>query len=271
MRNSKISIIMGIYNCADMLPEAIESILSQTYTDWELIMCDDASTDRTYEVAKSYKDRYPDKIILVRNEVNSRLSFSLNHCLQYATGEYIARMDGDDLSAPERFTKQITYLKEHPEVDLVGTAMQRFNDSGYANVDAKPQYPDRYTLRNRIPFNHATIMTYKRVYDKLGGYTVSERTNRAQDYDLWFRFYHAGFRGDNLQEALYFVREDMSAIKRRTFNVRWNAFKTTRMGYKLLGYPKWWIIRPAVSMVVKSLIPAGMMMKYREWQKKRNK
>ena len=109
-------------------------------------------------------------------------------------------------------------------------------------------------------------MTYKRVYEVLNGYTVAERTERGQDYDLWFRFFYAGFHGDNLQEALYLVREDEAAIRRRTFKVRWNAFKTTRFGYKLLGYPKRWLIRPAIAMVVKSLIPAKMMLLYREWQ-----
>lgn len=84
----KVSIIMGIYNCADTLSQAIDSILNQTYTDWELIMCDDASTDNTYDVAKSYRDKYPEKIVLIKNEVNSKLSFTLNHCLKYASGEY---------------------------------------------------------------------------------------------------------------------------------------------------------------------------------------
>ena len=268
MENNKISVIMGIYNCADTLPEAIDSILAQTYTDWELIMCDDCSSDGTCDVAMAYAERFPEKIILLRNEVNSKLAFSLNRCLEHASGEFVARMDGDDISAPERFVKQLSYLREHPDIDLVGTAMQRFSDKGMADIDIKQADPDRFTLHRSIPFNHATIMTYKRVYDALGGYTVAERTNRGQDYDLWFRFYHAGFSGGNIQEPLYLVREDMDAIKRRSFKVRWNAFKTTRYGYKLLGYPKWWIIRPAALMVFKSLVPYRMVAMYRGLQKK---
>lgn len=267
MTKGKISVIMGIYNCADTLGDAIESVLAQTYTDWELIMCDDASSDNTYETAKAYADRYPDRIKLIRNETNSFLAFSLNHCLQYAEGEYVARMDGDDKCAPDRFEKQIAYLSGHPDVDLVGTAMQRFSDEGgLANIDRKPARPDRYSLRTYIPFNHATIMTYKRVYDQLGGYTVADRTKRGQDYDLWFRFFNEGFRGDNLDEPLYLVREDANAIRRRSFKVRWSTYQTTRYGYKLLKYPKWWIIRPTVSTIVKSLTPYKAMELYRKWQ-----
>lgn len=269
MESGKISVIMGIYNCADTLPAAIESIISQTYTNWELIMCDDCSIDNTYVVAEHYSQKYPDRIILIHNEHNMRLAYSLNRCLQYADGEYIARMDGDDMCSLDRFEKQVAYLKTHPELDLVGTAMQRFDETGVHDIVYAVDKPDRYTLRRRIPFHHATILTYKYVFDKLNGYTVSERTKRAQDYDLWFRFYHESFSGDNLREALYFVREDPAAIRRRTFSVRYNAFKTTIYGFKLLNYPKWWLARPFLVMILKSAIPFFVMDWYRIIQAER--
>lgn len=89
---AKISILMGIYNCASTLAEAIDSILAQTFTDWELILCDDGSKDDTYAVADSYRRRYPHKIILIKNPQNMGLNFTLNHCLEHASGEYIARI-----------------------------------------------------------------------------------------------------------------------------------------------------------------------------------
>ena len=89
----KVSIIMGIYNCATTLPEAIDSIFAQTYSDWQLILCDDGSKDGTYVVAKAYQERLPDKIILLKNEENMGLNHTLNRCLQVAAGEYVARMD----------------------------------------------------------------------------------------------------------------------------------------------------------------------------------
>lgn len=265
----KISIIMGIYNCEKTLPEAIDSILNQTYDNWELIMCDDRSTDNTYTIAQEYQKIHPDKIILIQNETNSRLAFSLNHCLKYATGKYIARMDGDDISVPYRFEKQVEFLKENPNIHLVGTAMQRFNEKGFHDIVSSVKSPNKHTLRNSIPFHHATIMTYKSVYDKLNGYTVCERTKRAQDYDLWFKFYHAGFDGENLSDALYLVREDKDAIRRRTFKVRFNTFKTTCIGFKLLKFPKYWIIKPFFSMVFKSLTPFFIIDLYRLYQSKR--
>lgn len=263
MENEKISIIMGIYNCGVTLSEAIESIINQTYTNWELILCDDASTDNTYEVAQKYQKAYPDRIILLRNKKNMRLSYSLNKCLKYATGKYIARMDGDDISSPNRFQKQISFLNANKEIDLVGTAMQQFNESGYLAVIEKPIKIDKYSLRKIVPFNHATILTYKYVYDKLKGYTVSDRTSRCEDYDLWFRFFHAGFNGANMKEPLYFVREDMAALKRRTFKARWNGFKTTVYGFKLLGFPKRWLIIEFFKMILKSIIPSNVMLFYR--------
>ncbi len=269
MNEEKISVIMGIYNCSQTLPEAIDSILAQTYENWELILCDDGSTDNTYSVAQKYQEKYPDKIILIKNETNSRLAFSLNHCLKYATGKYIARMDGDDISVPTRFEKQVEFLKNNPDVDLIGSAMQRFNDGGLHDIVYTPQTPNKYTLRNATPFNHATIMTYKYVYEKLNGYTVAERTKRAEDYDLWFKFYHEGFNGKNLEEALYLVREDKNAIRRRTFNSRFNAFKVTCIGFKLLGYPKYWIIKPFFLMIFKSLTPFFIVDLYRLYQSKR--
>lgn len=269
--NEKVSVIMGIYNCSATLPKAIESIISQTYQNWQLIMCDDCSTDDTYNVAVSYQKKYPQKIIVIKNKVNSKLAFTLNHCLEYADGEFIARMDGDDTSEPKRFEKQVSFLNNNPNFDLVGTAMQRFSDKGLANIDYPIEYPDRYTLRNHVPFNHATIMCRRKVYDVLNGYTVAKRTIRGQDYDLWFRFYYAGFNGCNLMEPLYNVREDKNAIKRRTIRGRFRAFETTRFGFKLLNYPKWWIIEVFILMIFKCITPVWFVVFYRWLQSKINK
>lgn len=268
MENEKISVIMAVYNCAQYLSDAIESILVQTYTNWELILCDDASTDNTYNIAKSFKENYPEKIILIRNKNNRKLSYSLNRCLKHATGKYVARMDGDDKCLPERFEKQVAYLKDHPEYNLVGTAMQRFNSDGVGMINYSIENPDYYTLRKHIPYHHATIMTYKNVYEKLGGYTVSSRTERGQDYDLWFRFYHEGFRGNNLRDPLYMVREDGNAIRRRSAKVRINGIKTTIYGFRLLKYPWWWAIKPVSISLIKCLIPYRTIEVYRKLQNK---
>ena len=111
-------------------------------------------------------------------------------------------------------------------------------------------------------------MTYKYIYDSLGGYTVSERTKRGQDYDLWFRFFHSGYSGDNINDPLYYVREDMNAIKRRTFKMRWEVFQTTRYGFRLLQYPRIWIVGAFFRTLFKSLTPYKIQYLYRLFQKR---
>ncbi len=269
MGDKKVSVIMGIYNCSEYLPDAINSILNQTYKNFELILCDDKSTDNTYEVAKTFADMYPDKIILIQNEVNSKLSYTLNHCLKYASGEYVARMDADDLSTPDRLQKQVEFLESHLDIDLVGTSMKRFDDDGEIDVVLKPEFPNKYDLKKGVPFNHATIMTYKRVYDAVSGYRVSKMTVRSQDYDLWFRFFAKGFKGVNLAEPLYLVREDAAAIRRRTFKVRWNVIKIRYHGYKLIGFPISSLIIPSAVEILKGLVPYSLIDMYRKYQKKK--
>lgn len=261
----KISILMGIYNCADTLPRAIDSIINQTYTNWELILCDDASTDNTYEIAKGYQEKYPDKIILIRNEQNMRLAATLNHCLEYATGKYVSRMDGDDESVADRFEKQVAYLEAHPDVDLVGTAVLRVNDGKRFLLESVPN-PNRNTMRYGPPFHHATILTYKYVYEKCGGYTVAERTRRAEDKDLWFKFYYNGFEGANLAEALYIVYENEASVGRRKASDRWLSFQISVHGFKMLNYPRWWIIKPFFGTLIRSLCPHWVQGLYRKYQ-----
>ena len=114
-----VSVIMGVYNDSKTLEAAIDSILNQSFQDLELIICDDASTDKTPLVFEKYRS-HP-KIVLLKNEKNLGLAESLNRCLALARGEYIARQDADDTSLPERFEKQREYLKSHPETQVLGT------------------------------------------------------------------------------------------------------------------------------------------------------
>lgn len=261
MNNPKVSIIMGVYNCQDTVAQAVESILSQTYDNWELILCDDCSTDRTLEIISSYRERYPHKIVVLRNEQNQRLAKSLNHCLRHVTGEYIARMDGDDLSAENRLEEQVRFLEQHPEYDLVGSAMLPFDEQGDKNIRRLAPEPDRYCLRKNTPFAHATIMARKHVYQTLGGYSVSKEITRCEDVDLWFRFFEAGFSGYNLDLPLYRVREGEDAFKRRTVGHALNTVRVCLKGYKKLHYPIRYypfLLKP----VVCALIPNRILQAY---------
>lgn len=110
---AEISILMGTFNCADTLAEAIDSVLDQTFTDWELILCDDGSSDATFEVAQSYQHDHPEKIVLLQNETNMGLNYTLNRCLSKARGRFIARMDGDDVSCPTRLEQESNSCYSH--------------------------------------------------------------------------------------------------------------------------------------------------------------
>jgi glycosyltransferase involved in cell wall biosynthesis len=124
-----VSIGMPVYNCAATVAQAVRSILSQTFEDWELLIIDDGSTDDTLNVVASFN--HP-RILVVKSERNEGLPTRLNDCVRLARGKYFARMDGDDIAYPERLQKQIAYLENHPLVDLLGAGMVMFRDNGEA-------------------------------------------------------------------------------------------------------------------------------------------
>lgn len=266
----KVSVIMSVYNVEQTLREAIDSILKQTYKNWEFIICNDCSLDGTQLILDEYKNLYPDKFILLKNEENKFLSFSLNRCLEKCTGELVARMDGDDISCPDRFEKQVNFLKNNPQYQVVGTILQRFDADGLHDVVSIKEFPDENILKKQVPYCHATIMMYKEAYDAVHGYKVSGMTRRSQDYDMWFRFYKCGYNGYNIQEPLYLVREDMNAIKRRTLNNRYNIMRIQFNGYKILNFPKMWYIYPVVEFS-KAFIPSNVVFAYRKykWNKRK--
>ena len=252
INNETVSVIMAVYNCESTVGEAIESILNQTYSDIQFVICNDCSTDNTAEIVKEYAKK-DNRIVYIENRENKKLPYSLNHCLEYTTGKYIARMDGDDYSYPKRFETQVNYLKDHEQIDLVGCAMDVYNGEriiGKINSTTHPRGADAI----KIPFSHATIMTYAYVYEALKGYSLEKRAVRVEDADLWIRFFNAGFTGDNLQEAYYRVLEDENTMNRRKMKDRINGYKTVKYGVLLLGLPKIYILRSFFRMLI-GLIP----------------
>lgn len=236
-RKPLVSIIMGIYNCEETLSESIDSIVNQTYLNWELILCDDNSSDKTYEIASSYANQYSDKIILIKNDQNLGLAGSLNHCLRYAKGKYIARQDGDDKSFPLRLETQVNYLESYPKYDLVGTSMKAFDNKCEKKIITINREPNIEKIAVRPPFYHATIMAKKHVFENLEGYRVTKYTKRCEDIDLWFRFFEKGYKGVNLIDPLYYVRVDQNSYKRRNIKSYFYATKVCIDGYRLLKLP----------------------------------
>lgn len=260
--SKKISVIMGIYNCADTLAEAIDSIFLQTYTNWELIMCDDGSTDDTYKVAEYYKSKCHQKIVLIKNDYNMGLNQTLNNCLKLATGEYIARMDGDDVSLPERFEKEAEFLNSHLEFAIVSTPMILFDETGDWGRTQKPITTPQITdFVYHTPFHcHAPCMIRKEAYLAVNGYTVDSKFIRFEDCNLWFKLYGKGYRGYNLSEPLYKMRDDKKAIARRDAKTRLKGVYVLYTGFKLVGMPKRYYFALLIE-VIKSLIVSLMPMR----------
>lgn len=238
-KNPVISVIMGIYNCGDTLSEAIECIVHQTFSDWELIMCDDGSNDDTYEIAISYKEKYPEKIIVLQNEKNRGLNYTLNKCLKQARGKYIARMDGDDRCDKERFAIEINVLEKEPEISIVSTDMEFFDESGVWGKISHPEYPVPEDFVKESPFCHAPCMVKREAYMKVKGYSVSDKLLRVEDYHLWIKMYKCGYRGKNIHKCLYQMRDDRNAYSRRSFKNRLNEYYVKRLAIRTFRLKKW--------------------------------
>src|SRR5579863_5206493 len=129
VRTPLISVGMPVLNCEKTLELAMRSIVRQSRGDWALIVIDDGSTDHTVEIARSFSDP---RVLVCADGLHTGLSERLNEAIQLSRGEYFARMDGDDVAYPERFERQVRYLEEHPEVDLLGAGILVFKGSGCA-------------------------------------------------------------------------------------------------------------------------------------------
>lgn len=232
----RISVLMGIYNCASTLEESIESLLNQTYKDFELILCDDGSIDATYSIALKYAEQYP-QIFLLQNECNRGLNYTLNRCLAYARGEYIARQDGDDLSLADRFEKELAVFDAYPEVTIVSSAMIYFDEGGDFKTGRVVRHPQPRDFVRGTPFCHAPCMVKKEAILAVGGYSDSKWLQRVEDYHLWFKLYAQGYRGYNIATPLYKMRDDSKAIKRRKFKYRINEAYVRLIGYRMLHLP----------------------------------
>ena len=192
--SKKVSVIMGLYNCELTLRESLDSILNQTYKNWEVIMCDDGSSDNTYNLAAQYANLFPTKFILLKNEKNKGLNFTLNKCLGYATGEYIARMDADDISISNRFEIQVDGLEKRGEISLVSSLMIFFDEKAEWGKGGGVEFPQKRDFIRGTPFCHAPVMIRKEVLQKVGGYSEGKFLLRVEDYHLWFKIYEKGYK-----------------------------------------------------------------------------
>ena len=254
-----ISVLMGIYNCEDTLEKAVQCIINQTYSKWELIMCDDCSTDGTLDVAQQLVEK-DKRIRLITNVKNLTLAPTLNHCLAIAKGDYIARMDGDDICAYDRFEKELSFLEKHREYALVSCNMELFDGNGVYRTIFYLKEPTKRDFVRSSQFCHAGCMMRTEVMRQLNGYSIDRKCQRVEDYDLWVRMYEAGYKGYNLQEPLYSMRDDRNAMKRRSFCNRMNEARLKQYICKNFKLPVSDYLYVAVP-IIKWLIPSSIYRK----------
>lgn len=253
-----ISVIMGIYNTNNktMVEAAVDSILQQTFKDFEFIICDDGSIDGTYDLIQQLAKK-DDRIVIIKNEKNQGLAAALNHCLKISKGEYIARMDADDISLPTRLSEMLEFLVKKPQYAFVGCCAYLFNDKGIWGRRLLKEEPEKKDFLFGTPFIHPTIIIRKDVLVSVGGYRVSKETLRAEDYDLFMRLYAKDYTAYNLQKYLYEFREDNNTYKRRSFSYRLGETKVRLNGFralKLMPVGYLYIVKPLIVGLIPQLL-----------------
>ena len=216
----KVTVLMPVYNGEKYLREAIDSILSQTFTDFELLIIDDGSSDKSFKIINSYQDL---RIKIIQNPKNVGISASLNDGLSLAKGKYIARMDCDDISLSNRLQKQIDFLDEHPEVVVVGCYMEMIDFEGN-KLNQQYEYPlSHEDIVNSMlilnPMGHPSVMFRHIEVVQIGGYRSIKEWNgvSTEDYDLWLRVAARNYELANLSEFLMHYRNHPKSLTQIAF------------------------------------------------------
>lgn len=185
MNTPYVSVVIAVYNGAETIEKALDSVAAQTYTNVELICVEDGSRDTTFEVLSNWKKNHPSiHMTLIQNEKNMGLAASLNRGIDAARGEFVARIDADDMWTPEKLEKQVTYLSSHPDIDMIGTFYinEKGKDKRYIRLPVTNKEIKK-TMFRKNPFGHSCVVIRKKAITDAGGYDGSLR----EDRDLWFR------------------------------------------------------------------------------------
>jgi glycosyltransferase involved in cell wall biosynthesis len=227
-----VSVVLAVYNCDKYLGEAIASIQSQTYQNWELLVIDDASTDSSADLAAKHAQADP-RIQLLRQSQNSGPMICFNLGIDRAAGKYIARLDADDLMLPERLAKQVAYLEAHPDVGLLGTAFEMIDEQGdvIATCAVSTGTENLKTLlKTKNPILHPSIMMSADCLRAIGAY--SEAYPYAEDYILCIDFAEVS-KIENIDEVLTRYRILSSSVSRKSLKkqswdvlrIRWDKIR----------------------------------------------
>ena len=207
-----ISVILPVYNCPNYIRDAVESVLCQTFDNFELILIDDGSTDDTPQILRQFTDV---RIRLITQQ-NQGLAAALNQGIRLSRGRYIARQDHDDLALPERFSRQIAFLESNPHCALVGTWAKIWRSN--LRTNRMHQHPaDNATLHYELMFNnpfvHSSVMIRKSALERVGVYSTDATRQPPEDYELWSRVARE-YEVANIPEMLQIYREVVNSISR---------------------------------------------------------
>ena len=262
-----ISVIMGVrYQREDLslLKRSISSILRQTYNNFEFLICENDSTNAAKLCLQNYR-RQDGRIRLIFGSGADTLAEKLNRCLEEAKGDYIARMDDDDWSAPERLEKQMAALYKHHAKAFVGCNADLLRNGEVVGQRILPECPTERNFLFVQPYLHPTLLFRRKALDAVGGYCTDRRCDGCEDYDLLLRIYQAGLVGFNLQEPLLTYTLPDSGM-RKPYRYRWYEAQTRYVRFGSMGLlPKVWpyVLKP----LIVGFIPARWLdkIKKRRW------
>lgn len=245
---------MGCYNPApEKLRQAVLSIIAQSFKNWELIICDDGS-DAEHSRSICSAAKLDERIIYIKNQKNCGLAYALNRCIKHSCGEYIARMDDDDVSEPDRLKIQYRFMKNNPQYDWAGSNALLSDCGKIWGIRTVPEHPDKNDFLFNSPFIHPTVMFKKEILIKNGGYSTEEKFSQCEDYELFMRLYANKGRGYNIQKALLQYSENTESYKKRTYMRRIREARTRYAGFKQLG-----ILNPGSFLFVLKPLAAGLV------------
>lgn len=231
-----ISVIMGTYYRRDettLIKRSIQSILDQSYANFEFLICDDGSTPEAIKVVDSFAEK-DSRVRPIRPGRKYHLAEKLNACLAQAKGEFIARMDDDDHSHPERFEKQMDYLMTHRETSFVGCVAGLERDGEIIGLRRLPENPIVRDFYFAMPFLHPTLIFRKQALEQINGYSEHPRCVGCEDYDLLLRLYGKGLVGSNIQVPLFTYTLSSLSSEKRGMLLRWNEVKTRYVRFRAL-------------------------------------
>lgn len=232
-----VSILLPVHNGGSTLRRAVDSLLHQTYADFEVLLVNNASSDNTGQIIQAYVKS--DARVRSLFEPRKGIAFALNHGLRAARGKYIARMDADDVSFPDRLRKQVNFLEQHAEIGLTAGLVEfcgNSNSQGYAEyvrlLNALQTEDELYRHRFvESPFAHPSVLFRKELTDLYGPYTEADE---PEDYELWLRWFRHGVRMAKLPEPVLQWHDSPTRLSRTDIRCSAEAFDRVRYRYLAL-------------------------------------